>query len=238
LDSLIAVLIILFVAASLKAILGFGEALIAMPLLTLAVGLQVATPLVGLMAAITTLFIALRDWRLIDFRQTWRLVLASAFGIPAGLILLKVMPADLMIHGLGLLLIVYALYTLFAPQWDGLRHPIWVYICGFTAGMLGSAYNTSGPPVVIYGTTRGWSPQQFRATLQGCFVPMSLMVIVSHGLSGFWTLHVLLIFLISLPVMLTAFWVGHHASRYIPPEQFGRLVRVGLCVLGAILLIR
>jgi uncharacterized protein len=233
-----AVLMILFVAALLKAILGFGEALIAMPLLSLVVGLQVATPLVGLMAAITTLFITLRDWRLIDFRQTWRLVLASVFGIPAGLVLLKFVPSDLMIHGLGALLIVYALYALFAPQWKGLNHPVWVYICGFTAGMLGSAYNTSGPPVVIYGTMRGWSPQQFRATLQGCFIPMSLMVIVSHGLSGFWTPNVLFIFLLSLPVMLAAFWIGYHASRYIPPEQFGRLVRVGLCVLGAILLIR
>ena len=40
---------------------------------------------------------------------------------------------------------------------------------GFFAGILGGAYNTNGPPVVIYGSLRKWSPATFRATLQGYF---------------------------------------------------------------------
>jgi uncharacterized protein len=238
LDALFAVIVIIFLAILLKAILGFGEALVAMPLLTLLVGLQTAAPLVGLMAAAIASFMALRDWRHINFRETRQLVLSSAIGIPAGLVLLKIVPAETMTHGMGVLLIIYGLYTLFAPSWNGLKHPAWVYIFGFVAGMLGSAYNTSGPPVVIYASTRGWSPQQFRATLQSFFFPMSLMIILSHALSGLWTPVVLLMFIASLPVILIAFGVGNYASRFIPPEQFGRLVRVGLCVLGTMLLIR
>jgi uncharacterized protein len=238
LHSLVAVIIIIFLAVLLKAVLGFGEALIAMPLLTLIMGLQMAAPLVGLMAAIITSVIALSQWRHIDFRLTWRLVLASAAGIPAGLILLKIAPPELMTHGMGVLLIVYGAYTLFTPNWNGLRHPAWVYIFGFSAGVLGSAYNTSGPPVVIYATTRGWSPQRFRATLQSCFFPMSIMIITSHGLSGLWTPTVLLLFILILPAILIAFVIGNYASQYIPVEHFARLVRVGLCVLGIMLLIR
>ncbi len=233
-----AVLIIIFLAVLLKAVLGFGEALIAMPLLTLIMGLQTAAPLVGLMAAIITSFIALSQWRHVAFKETWRLVLAAAVGIPAGLVLLKIAPAQWMTHGLGVLLIIYGVYTLFTPNWKGLRHPAWVYIFGFAAGVLGSAYNTSGPPVVIYATTRGWSPQQFRATLQSCFFPMSLMIIISHGLSGLWTPTVLLLFILILPVIIIAFAIGNYASQFIPVEQFARLVRVGLCLLGIMLLIR
>ena len=38
----------------------------------------------------------------------------------------------------------------------------------------------NGPPLVIYGALRRWSPQHFRATLQGYFLPASLA-----GLGGY-----------------------------------------------------
>jgi uncharacterized membrane protein YfcA len=238
LNPLLAVAFVIFLAILIKAIIGFGEALIAVPLLTLIVGLQSAVPLVGLMGTIITAIVVIQQWRDVDFRSTWQLVLGSALGIPAGLILLKTVPAEWMMHGMGILLVIYAIYTLVAPQWEGLRHPAWVYIFGFFAGMLGSAYNTSGPPVVIYASARRWSPGQFRATLQGCFLPMSLMVIFSHAVSGLWTPTVLLMFVLILPVILIAFGAGTYASRYIPANQFARLVRVGLAVLGVMLVIR
>jgi uncharacterized membrane protein YfcA len=238
LNPLLAVALVIFLAIVIKAMIGFGEALIAVPLLTLIVGLQTAVPLVGLMGTIITAIVALQQWRDVDFRAMWRLVLASAVGIPVGLILLKIAPAVWMMHGLGIVLVIYAAYTLIAPQWEGLSHPAWVYIFGFFAGMLGSAYNTSGPPIVMYANTRHWSPGQFRATLQGCFLPMSLMIIFSHAVSGLWTPTVLLMFVLILPVILVAFGVGSFASRYIPADQFARLVRVGLGILGVMLVIR
>jgi uncharacterized membrane protein YfcA len=238
LNLLLAVALIIFLAIVIKAIIGFGEALIAVPLLTLAVGLQTAVPLVGLMGTLITAIVAIHQWRDVDFRSTWQLVLGSALGIPAGLILLKIVPAATMMHAMGVLLILYAIYTLAAPGWRGLSHPAWVYVFGFAAGMLGSAYNTSGPPIVIYANTRGWSPSQFRATLQGCFLPTSLLVIFSHALSGLWTPTVLLMFVLILPVMLLAFLAGTVASTRIPSAQFAQIVRVGLAILGVMLLIR
>ena len=48
-------LAIIFVAALTKATLGFGESLLAIPLLTFIVGIQVATPLSALMAGLITI---------------------------------------------------------------------------------------------------------------------------------------------------------------------------------------
>jgi hypothetical protein len=31
----------------------------------------------------------------------------------------------------------------------------------------------NGPPLVIYGALRRWTPERFRATLQGYFLPAS-----------------------------------------------------------------
>ena len=49
----------------------------------------------------------------------------------------------------------------------------WVF--GLVAGVLGGAYGmkTAVAPLVVYGSARGWSPSEFRATLQGYFLPAS-----------------------------------------------------------------
>ena len=86
----IAVLSILFVSTLVRAVFGFGNALIAMPLLAMtSIGMKTATPLVALIAAILSLVILVKDWRIIDFKSTWRLLVGTLPGIPLGLLLLK-----------------------------------------------------------------------------------------------------------------------------------------------------
>ncbi|MFQ5856424.1 MAG: hypothetical protein ACE5LU_12350, partial [Anaerolineae bacterium] len=70
---------------------------------------------------------------------------------------------------LGLILIAYACYTLAHPVTPRLSSRRWVYPVGFVAGCLGGAYNTPGPPVIVYGSLRQWPKQEFRAMLQAFF---------------------------------------------------------------------
>ena len=89
-NTMIAVLVILFVSTLVRAVFGFGNALIAMPLLAMtAIGMKTATPLVALIASILALSILVKDWRIIDFKSTWRLLIGTLPGIPLGLLLLK-----------------------------------------------------------------------------------------------------------------------------------------------------
>jgi hypothetical protein len=45
----------------------------------------------------------------------------------------------------------------------------------------------NGPPLVIYGTLQRWSPQHFRATLQGYFLPASVLIMAGYWFAGLWT---------------------------------------------------
>jgi hypothetical protein len=54
-----------------------------------------------------------------------------------------------------------------------------------SAGVLGGAYGMNGPPLVIYGSLRGSSPQHFRATLQGYFFRRASRVSGATGLPAF-----------------------------------------------------
>jgi uncharacterized protein len=235
---IIIVLTILFCAAFIKATLGFGEALLAMPLLTLVLGVQAASPLIGLVGTSLSMLILCATWRSVDLRASWRLVLAAVLGVPIGVWGLAILPAAWVTVCLGMVLIVASFYNLSKPSLRTLESPHWAWPFGFAAGILGGAYNTSGPPLVLYGSFRRWTSDQFQATLQSCFLPTSIVKLLGHGIAGLWTAQVLWFYIISLPVVLAAYWLGSRFSRTMPTERFKRLVDVGVVVLGFALVIQ
>ena len=60
----------LFVATLVHAALGFGTALVAMPLLAVTVGVRTATPLVGLVVLTTVAVLLAWTWRGVDVTDT------------------------------------------------------------------------------------------------------------------------------------------------------------------------
>lgn len=234
---LLITLAVLFLAALVKATLGFGESLLAIPLLTLVLGVQTATPLVSLLAATVTLLILVRNWQQIDLAATWRLILAALVGVPVGVWGLKFLPAAWVTTVLGIFLILVGLYNLRHPKLHALQGKQWPYVFGFLAGLFGGAYNMASPPMIIYGAVRRWPPEQFRVTLQSFFLPVSALILIGHATAGLWTAQVLRLYLLAWPVMLIAFWLGSRWNERIDAAHFGRLLYSVLVVLGVVLLI-
>ena len=82
------VLIVIFVATLIRSVFGFGEALVAVPLLALRVPVHVAAPLAVLVSITVAGVIVAQDWRKIHVRSTGWLLFPTLFGIPLGLLLL------------------------------------------------------------------------------------------------------------------------------------------------------
>ncbi|MBK7915672.1 MAG: sulfite exporter TauE/SafE family protein [Chloroflexi bacterium] len=232
----ILVFIIVFVAIFVQAVTGFGLALVSMPLLVLALDIQVASPLVALIGGVAELLLLLHYRADLNIRAVTRLVAASLLGIPVGVLLLRRVDVGVITAVLGLLILLYALYALSGLRLPRLAHQAWGYGFGFVAGVLGGAYNISGPPVIIYGNCRQWPPAEFKSNLQGFFVVSSYTVIAVHALSGNFTPAVWQNFLIALPAILLALFVGLRLDNHLNPERFRRIVLVVLVVLGASLL--
>lgn len=233
------VLLIILVSTLIRAVFGFGNALIAMPLLAMTtIGMKTATPLVALIATLLSLVILVKDWRIIDLRSIWRLLVATIPGIPLGLILLKGPYENTGKIILALIIVGFSLYCLFMPRLFTLRREWAAYPFGFLAGILGGAYNTNGPPIVIYGAIRRWPPARFRANLQGYFLPSNMIIIAGHGMGGLWTPSVGWYFLLSLPLILLTIWIGNRINRAIPQGRFDRYIHILLVAVGALLFIQ
>jgi uncharacterized membrane protein YfcA len=88
-QQLFPIVTILFVSTLTRSTLGFGDALIAMPLLVVTISVQIATPLVAMMGFTIAITILSRNWRDVDIKAAWRLIVSSLVGIPVGILLLK-----------------------------------------------------------------------------------------------------------------------------------------------------
>jgi len=229
------ILAVLFLATFIRSALGFGEALVAVPLLALTLPVQVAAPLAVLVSITVAVVVVIQDWRSVHVRSAGWLVLSTLFGIPLGLLLLKTVPESIVKGILGAFIIAFALYSL-AGRKPELHSDRLAPLFGFAAGILGGAYGMNGPPLVVYGVLRRWQPAQFRATLQGYFLIASIVGMAGYALTGLWTRAVSAYFLLSLPLALIAIFLGHAAHRRLSSARFLVAVNVGLALIGALLL--
>jgi uncharacterized membrane protein YfcA len=232
------VVLILFFSTLVRSTLGFGDALLAMPLLAMLLGIRTATPLVAMAASTIALLILLQDWRKADFRSAGRLILFTLPGIPFGLLFLKTINETAINLVLAGLLILFSLLQLLRPRLWHLDNDRYAFPFGFVAGLLGGAYNTNGPPAILYAVLRGWDPGKFRATLQGYFLPTGGAILIGHGLGGLWTGQVVGLYLWSLPAIAAAVFLGTRIHRAVPAGRFQLWVYLALLVLGSVLLLR
>ena len=223
---------VIFFAVFVQSMSGFGYALVSMALLPGIVGIQVAAPLVALVGIPLEFMLLLKYRSALNFYAVWPLIIASLFGIPLGIYVLKRVDEEIVLTILGIVITGYALYSLLEIKLPQMNHPTWAYGSGFFAGLLGGAYNTAGPPVIVYGNCRRWLPAEFKGNLQSFFLVGTLFVAAAHALSGNLTEVVLVDFLWVLPPIGLGFVAGTSLDRYINPAIFRKVVLVLLVLMG------
>jgi hypothetical protein len=222
-----------FLGCFTQSLTGFGVALVMMAVLPSILGLQAATPLVALVGIVLEILMLIRYRATLRFRSIAGMLVASVMAIPFGVLYFRRLDEGIALFVLGLIIAMYALYALIGFRLPELKHPVWAWSFGFLGGLLGGAYNTAGPPVVVYGNCRRWSPQEFKSNLTGYFIVGSLVVVSTHWASGNFTPGVWFNFLISLPALFLGFFLGQGMDKWLNPELFRRIVMVLLIVLGA-----
>lgn len=232
------VLAVVFLATLIRSAFGFGEALFAVPLLALFIPLKVAAPLAVLVSITIAAVVVAQDWRKIHLRSTGWLVGATLVGIPAGLLLLTSSHQQAVKIALAVFIMAFAAYSLVGSRPPELKgdSKAWLLGCGFVAGIFGGAYGMNGPPLVIYGAMRRWSAQHFRATLQGYFLPASMIGMGGYWLAGLWVPAVTHYYLLCLPVILPAVWLGRAVNHRLHGEAFLKYIYAGLAATGVVLL--
>lgn len=233
------ILIISFIASLVRSTLGFGESLVAVPLFLFFLPVDIAVPLSVMLSVIIALVIVIQDHKKIHFYSAKWLILYATLGVPVGIMILTYGNEVLVKIGLGILIILYSLYSLRFNNNKTLKedNKFWLFVCGFLSGIFGGAYGLNGPPLVVYGNLRQWSPKYFRATLQAYFLPVSLISIIGYYVKGLVTSQVNTYFLISLITAIPAIFLGRYLNHQLKDGTFFKYVYCGLIVISLILII-
>ncbi|WP_343702536.1 sulfite exporter TauE/SafE family protein [Chitinophaga sp.] len=237
--TIICILIISFVATLVRSTFGFGESLVAVPLFIFFIPVEQAVPLSVLISIIVALVVVVQDHKEIHFNSAKWLIIFAILGIPIGVLLLVYGNEQLIKTGLGLLIIGYSLYALYGKNSLFLQkdNMFWLFTCGFLSGVLGGAFGINGPPLVVYGNMRKWSATHFRATLQAYFLPASFIGVLGYALKGLVTVEVMKLFLISLPAVIPAIFLGRYLNRRLKNGHFFKYVYFGLILIGLFLVL-
>lgn len=233
------VMLAVFLGSLMRATFGFGDSVISMPILALLpIPFSTSVALIGLVGFTVALFFAVSGWEDKDPIVLKKLSISTVIGIPFGLLLVRFASQQWISFILGILLIAYAIFSLTGSEkrqkmlHNKFSNPNTSYPFGFASGMLGSAYNMNGIPVVLYATMRDWSPRQFTGNVQSHFIVSSTLIISSHFLGGFWTMELLGYYLFSIPAVLVAIALGNRIYARIKTDQFIQYVFYIILLLG------
>ena len=234
LDAIAQILIISIIAlaAFVQSLSGFGFGLVAMSLLPSVISLKLAVPLATLISLPFNCSLCFVYRHYFNFKAFWRLSLAAIVAIPLGIALLDLLPEALVLRGLGALIICYALYDFFSLNVPLLKSPRWAYLFGALSGMLTGAYNTGGPPVVIYGNCSRWQPEAFKSNLAAFFLISSIFAVIGHASQGNLTITVWVLAVYAIPAFAIGLGMGVACARRLDPLSFERIVLVLLILAG------
>lgn len=231
---IIFIVLTVFLGTFTATTLGFGKGLIVMPILTILLGLDMAAPLTALAMLTSQILVILWFRSSFSLEDVMPLMIPAALGIPAGLFLITVVDEHIMRPVLGGLIILYVLYRIYQPDLPPLnpapKPATWA--AGFTAGMLTGAYNTPGPPIIIYGDMCGWEKDRFRINLQSFFIFCSTLTLVGHVIQGRITSTLMLNYVWVIIGIISGMAAGILLDKYMSANIFKWMVQLLLLLIG------
>lgn len=219
--------------AVLRGFTGFGLPLAAVPAMTLVLAPAVAIPAMLLLQILATLQALPRIWRAIHWPALVWLTAGSLAGIPAGVALLALLPADGMrlFIGLAMLLAVVVLWRGFRfAQMPGVPARLGV---GALAGVMSGAAAMPGPPVVVFFLASPASAAASRASLQIFFMATAMISLVLAAGSGLVTWTTLALALLLAPALVAGTWAGEWLFRRTEGRNYRPAALAVLLVIGA-----
>jgi len=227
---------IVLVAAFVQGTAGFGFMFFALPLAALVLDFKTAVVTLGLLAQALNFMILWQhgfraDWRFVAVLTAWALP-----GIPLGVWALGSLPVTWLQGVLGVLLVAFSLYRWFARPVPRKLGRGWTAAAGLTAGALGGAMFTQGPPVLVYVSLMPWGKDRTKATLVGFFFVTGLVILPYQAFQGLVTTQTLTLAGWALPALAAGVLAGRMLYLRLGEGAYKQLYMALIFGLGLLLI--
>lgn len=222
---------ILLAAYLIRGITGFGSGLVAVPLLALFLPLQFVVPLILLLDFTASLVIGGLHFKRVQWGEIGVLIPIGVVGVIVGTSLLVKLPPEPMLMALAVFVFIFAVRSMLNLHGEKPASRAWAVPAALTGGTVGALFGTGGPPYVIYLSHRIRDKGDLRATFSALFFFEGMTRIISFLVAGLlMTAQVWLAYIVALPLVLGALYLGGHMHVSLSQAQMTRLVGVLLLV--------
>lgn len=243
--------VVIFLATILQSAAGFGFGMLAMAALPVFLPFTaVSMGLPFLLLPIMAVNFAVR-WRSFRWRPVVPLILGLALGVVPGVYLLGEVREDVLKRLLGLILLVSVVLryqqgrqVAKRRRTDGVANTAlrpfsrWIALsCGFAGGILGGAFNTGGPPIILYLYGRPWPVDRIVASLHLLGVFSTILKLAFGAWSGLLESQAGALGLVGALPMLAGLYLGIRIGGRIPGSVLRNVAFVFVAVFGLHLLV-
>lgn len=227
----IALVVIVLATACIQSVVGFGFALLSVPVMMQVVGLHRAVIIASLIGTANN-FYQYRDLRHDqDKTQVKRFLWTSFLGAPIGLVAFIYADQDLLKAFLGFGILLGVILLMRGKDLTH-AHVSLDWSMGVLSGFLLTSTSTNGPPLVFALQARKSDPQVFRATLNMIFLVSGVYGLVLFAVFGEIAVNDLWVGAAMLPGMVIGVSIGKWIRNRVDPERFRFVVLVLLTVAG------
>jgi uncharacterized membrane protein YfcA len=226
-----ALIIAVFIASFVQMNVGFGFALLSVPLMSLGLRTQDAVVISTFLGLTTSGLQAWKGRRVARWDLVRRLTTASILGIPFGLVVFKQLDPNVLkaVLGVGVLIATYLLVRGVDLMHRGSSLE---WSVGLLSGALASSLSTNGPPLVFALQGRKLPIDVFRSTISVVFVVSGAVAMMAFVGTGEVRAEAVAGMVLAIPALVVGIVLGLKIRPHINEERARLAVLILLTVAG------
>lgn len=231
------VTVIIFFAAACQATLGFGFALVLVPLLSLFWNIKSAIVISLLFSSVSSVLTAVELRKHTNWRIVGGLFAGSLVGVPAGAALLVVASAGPLRLVIASVIILSTLIMLRDMTFIRPSRPLTAsLVVGAISGALRSATSMGGPPVTLFLLSMRYPAATFVGTSATFYLLGGTVSVIALGFAGRISPDEVALCLATSPALLAGLGIGRYVRTRLPEHAF-RFLAIGLLLWTSVLIL-
>jgi len=213
--------LLVFFAFTVRAITGFGSAMILTPVLSLFLGPKHAVIITILMeSAMAVVFIVKEK---LNF-EIGHIFVGGIAGIIVGIVLFGLLPTRILGLIIGVSVLTLSVIFLLNINFRTKREGLLFTALGLISGSMGVLTGINGPPIVFGLVNQQYDATFIRRCLITYLIVIDIITLASFSISGYVTVDLLLLLIYSIPFVLIAYVVGKYILTFTHPEKLKRIM--------------
>lgn len=222
--------IAVLVGALTQRLTGVGFALVASPLLVLALGPVQGVVIANVFGVATALMVYVFNLRRVEYRRVLPILGAAAVAVVPGALLARNLPGAVLAIGAGSLIVVALALSVLARRIPHVHAWPGQVVAGGLSGFMNVIAGVGGPAITAYAVASEWEHRRFAISVQFYFAVLGLISLVARGVApaldpGEW--------LAALSALAVGLVGGRLLTRWVPIRA-ARAICLTLALLGGV----